>query len=75
MMKKNKELEEMRHQAIVDKEWHHKTIPFYFVFINISGFFNWGSFKYTLVAADLQRVSTGARQDSKQWLNSSRQAH
>ncbi len=30
MMKKNKELEEMRHQAIVDKEWHHKIIPFLF---------------------------------------------
>ncbi len=53
MMKKNKELEEMRHQAIVDKEWHHKTIPFYFVFINISGFFYWGSFQYTLEAVDL----------------------
>ncbi len=37
MMKKNKELEEMRHQAIVDKEWHHKLFLFYFVFIDILG--------------------------------------
>jgi hypothetical protein len=34
-----------------------KLFLFYFVIIYSSGFLSWGSFKYTLVAADFQRLS------------------